>query len=118
MSFKLLPNTVYATVPTQISIAIIQPVGGPIRMFGSNIVKYDGTNGKRRIIVPKFEELILLWDDDTLAPDCLHQLTSMSSWIAFDVPGGEKDVEAWITHGINEKITPIDYVILNKDQPL
>lgn len=103
MGFRLFPNKVYATQATNLGVVIFQPVGGNIQLYGTNITKYDSSNGRKKVIIPKFEELIKI-TDDVMAKDTVNPMNCLTSWIGFtsDTPG----TEVWINAGINETITP------------
>lgn len=103
MGFRLFPNRVYATNATNLGVVIFQPVGGNIQLYGTNITKYDSTNGKKRIIIPEFEELILIWDD-WMQKDTVNPMNCLTSWIGFK--SDNPDTEVWVNAGINETITP------------
>lgn len=103
MGFRLLPNKVYATKQTTIGNVIFQPVGGKIRLYGSNITKYSNINGNKKIIIPKFEELISIWDDEMLE-NTVNPMNCLTAWIGFTAEN--ENVEVWVNAGINERITP------------
>lgn len=101
MGFCLKPKVVYATDMTNLGVVIFQPVNGNIQLYGSNITKYKSVDGDKRIIIPKFEELILIWDD-WMQKDCLHPMNCLTSWIAFEADN--PDTEVWVNTGINNRI--------------
>ena len=103
MGFCMKPNKVYAFNPTNLGVVIFQPVNGDVQLFGSNITRYSSENGKKRIIIPEFDELILIWDD-WLQKDCVHPMNCITSWLGFK--SKEPDAEVWVNQGINLNLTP------------
>lgn len=103
MGFRLLPNKVYATKQTNLGNVIFQPVGGNIQLYGSNITRYSNENGNKKIIIPKFEELIQIWDDEMIE-NTVNPMNCLTSWIGFT--SNNENTEVWVNAGINENITP------------
>lgn len=109
MGYCLKPNIVYMTNPKHLGSVIFQPVNGNIQLFGTNIVKYDSTNGRKDVIIPPFEELICI-TEDWMLKDTVNPMTALTNFIGFlsDNP----DTEIWVnnTGVINETKTPtFDY---------
>ena len=105
MGFKLLPGKVYATNPTHTGITIFQIVGGDVQLFGTNITKYSNKNGDKRILVPEFEDLIVIWDD-VMQMDTVNPMSCLTTWIGYKAVDPLDPVEVWVNAGINERITP------------
>lgn len=103
MGCRLLPNKVYATNATNLGNVIMQAVNGDIQLYGTNITKYSSINGKKKIIIPKFEELIIIWDD-LIQKNTVNPMNCLTSWIGFT--STEPTAEVWVNTGINENITP------------
>ena len=110
MSFCLLPNTVYKTNPTDIGTVIFQAVGGNINLFGTNVTKYKKLeDGKVRLIIPEFNELIPIWDDIILQ-DTVVPMSCLADWIGYT--SDNPDTRLWLNMGINTRITPTDEYII------
>ena len=103
MGFCLKPNIVYNFNPTNLSLVTFQPVNGDVLLYGSNITRYSYINGNRKIIIPKFEELIPIYDD-YLQKDCFHPMTSIVTWLGFK--SDNPDAELWCSQGLNITVTP------------
>ena len=110
MSFCLLPNTVYKTNPTDIGTVIFQAVGGNINLFGTNVTKYKKLDdGKVRLLIPEFNELIPIWDDIILQ-DTVVPMSCLVDWIGYT--SDNPDTRLWLNMGINTRITPTDEYII------
>lgn len=103
MGFRLLPNKVYATNSTQMGVVIIQAVNGCAELYGSNITRYKNDDGKMRLIIPEFNELLPIWDD-ILLKDTFTPMTCLTSFIGFTTK--DEGTELWLNMGINERLTP------------
>lgn len=103
LGFCLKPNKVYATDMTNLGLVIFQPVNGNVQLYGSNVTRYINKNGSKKIIIPEFKDLILIWDD-WLQKDCVHPMNCLTSWIAFEADN--PDTELWVNTGINLRLTP------------
>ncbi len=101
MAFKLLPNTVYKTNQSHLGTIVFQAVGGDAQLVGTNVMKYNVTNGERRVVIPNFDELINI-SDDNIPQDTVNPMTGLTEWIGFT---GD-DTVVWVNTGIDEKITP------------
>lgn len=103
MAFKLLPNKVYKTNQSTLGVIVFQPVGGDVQLKGTNVTKYDVTDGKKRIMTPSFDDLITI-TDDMMTADTVNPMTSLTSWIGFE---GD-DAVVWVNTGIDTNVTPAD----------
>lgn len=103
MGFKLEQNKVYATNPTNLGTISFQPVNGNAQLYGTNVTRYSSKNGEKRIVVPSFDELVLIWDD-WLQKDTVNPMTALTSFIGFKSDNPE--TELWVNGGIDIKITP------------
>jgi len=112
MSFCLLPNKVYKTNPTNIGTVIFQAVNGNVNLYGTNVTKYKKlADGKVRLIIPEFSELIPIWDD-LILQNTVVPMSCLCDWIGFisDNP----DTRLWLNLGINTRITETDeYIIVD-----
>ena len=110
MSFRLLPNTVYKTNPTNIGTVIFQAVNGDVHLFGSNVTRYKRSkDGKVRVIIPEFNDLISIWDD-TIIKDTVVPMSCLTDWIGFTAEND--NVELWLNLGIDTKITETDEFVI------
>lgn len=105
MSFRLLPNKVYATNPTHVGTIIFQAVNGNAELFGTNVTHYTKNDNKQRIIIPNFNELLPIWDD-LILKDHFVPMTCLTAWIGFKTK--EEGTELWLNQGINIRLTPTD----------
>lgn len=103
MGYCLKPNIVYATNETNLGTVIFQPVNGDIQLYGTNVTKYSNVDGKKRLIIPEFNELIKIWDD-LMQKDTVNPMNSLVSFIGFTSENPEAEV--WVNTGINNKVTP------------
>lgn len=112
MSFCLLPNKVYKTSPMNIGMVIFQAVDGNATLYGTNVTKYKRMpDGKVRILIPEFSELIHIWDDIILK-DTVVPMTCLCDWIGFT--SDNPDTRLWLNLGINTRITETDeYIIVD-----
>jgi len=104
MSFKLAPNKVYKTKSRNLGVVVFQPVGGDIQLMGTNVCKYNVTDGKRRLVKPDFDDLITI-TDDMMTADTVNPMTSLTEWIGFT---GDDETEVWLNDGIDETVTPAE----------
>lgn len=104
MAFKLLPNKVYKTNQSNLGVVVFQPVGGDIQLVGTNVTKFNITDGKRRIVKPNFEDLITI-TDDMMSADTVNPMTCLTSWIGFT---GDDESCVWINGGIDTTVTPAE----------
>ena len=99
MAVQIQPNKVYHSQSPMIGAGLIQVVGGPITIMGSNVTEYDEVTKKLK--VPAFSELISSGDE---LEEGIHTLAGLCEWIGFD---GDAD-EIWVKMGIDARITPAD----------
>lgn len=103
MGFKLLPNRVYATNPTNLGTISFQPVNGNAQLYGTNVTKYKNVNGDKLLIIPDFSELIIIYDD-WMHKDTVHPMSALTSFIGFK--SDNPNAELWISSGIDVRVTP------------
>jgi hypothetical protein len=103
VGFCLKPNTVYMTIPTPLGVTVFQPMGGDIQLFGTNVTRYSNKDGNKRIIVPDFDELILIWDD-WMQDKTVNPMNTLTTFIGFK--SKNPDAVVWVNNGIEVKVTP------------
>lgn len=103
MGFCLKPGKVYKTNQSNLGVVIFQPKGGDIQLYGTNVTKYANENGKKRIIIPSFDDLILIWDD-LMQEDTVNPMNCLTTFIGFTSEC--EDAEVWVNTGIDETVTP------------
>ena len=102
MGFCLKPDTVYKTNLTPLGVIVIQPVGGNIQLYGTNVTLYDSSNGGKKLIIPEFKDLIIIWDD-WIQKDTVNPMNCLTTFIGFKAD--KPDTVVWVNEGIDIKNT-------------
>jgi len=96
MAVQIQPNKVYHSQSPMIGAGLIQVVGGPITIMGSNVTEYDEVTKKLK--VPAFSELISSGDE---LEEGFHPLTSLPEW--FGITGNGT---VWVKMCVDQRIEP------------
>lgn len=96
MAIKVETGKVYKCIAPTLASASIHVVSGSAKIKGSNVTKNDEVT--KKLIVPKFAELVDTGDDLKLG---INLLAGLPEWIGFEGNG-----EIWIKMGIDVRIEP------------